>query len=65
VLDDVGDTTLARYEGGRWAYLTRAALQVPRGYIPPRDRLNRDAEAAKSTAAAKPAAAGYRPPPTK
>ena len=62
VLDDVGDTTLARYEGGRWAYLTRAALQVPRGYIPPRDRLNRDAEAAKS-AAAKPAA--YGPPPKK
>ena len=56
VLDDVGDTTLARYEGGRWAYLTRAALQVPRGYIPPRDRLNRDSDAAKA-AAARPA--GY------
>ena len=47
----------------------REALQAPRGYAPPRDRLNRDSDAAKSAAAkpaaAKPAAAGYRPPPTK
>jgi ABC-type branched-subunit amino acid transport system substrate-binding protein len=41
-LDDVGDTTLARYENGQWTYHTRQQLQVPRGYVPPRDRLNRD-----------------------
>jgi hypothetical protein len=62
VLDDVGETTLARREGGRWTYLTRAALQVPRGHIPPRDRLNRDSEAAKSAAAKRPA---YGPSPKK
>jgi ABC-type branched-subunit amino acid transport system substrate-binding protein len=49
-LDDVGETTLARYEGGAWRYLTRTALQVPRGYIPPRDRMNRDAEGVKAEA---------------
>jgi branched-chain amino acid transport system substrate-binding protein len=59
-LDDVGETTLARYESGRWVYYTRQALQVPRGYVPPRDRLNRDSEAAKSTATA-----GYGKPTTK
>jgi ABC-type branched-subunit amino acid transport system substrate-binding protein len=51
VLDDVGDTTLARFEGGQWRYFTRAALQVPRGHIPPRDRINRDAEAAQEKSA--------------
>lgn len=50
VLDDIGDTTLARCEGGQWRYLTRAALDVPRGYIPPRDRINRDADGAKAEA---------------
>ncbi len=59
-LDDVGETTLARFENGRWSFQTREALQVPRGYVPPRDRLNRDSEGAKS-AAAKPHA--YGPPP--
>jgi ABC-type branched-subunit amino acid transport system substrate-binding protein len=43
-LDDVGDTTLASYENGAWVYRTRQQLQVPRGYIPPRDRLNRDSD---------------------
>ena len=61
-LDDVGETTLARFENGHWSYQTREAMQVPRGYVPPRDRLNRDSEAAKS-AAAKPSA--YGPPPKK
>jgi ABC-type branched-subunit amino acid transport system substrate-binding protein len=41
-LDDVGDTYLARYESGRWRYISRADLGIPRGYIAPRDRLNRD-----------------------
>jgi branched-chain amino acid transport system substrate-binding protein len=56
-LDDVGDTTLARYEGGAWKYETRSDLQIPKGYIAPRDRLNREAETAagglKATAAKK------------
>jgi len=47
----VGDTTLARYENGRWTYHTRQALQVPRGYVPPRDRLNRDSVKAGAAAA--------------
>jgi branched-chain amino acid transport system substrate-binding protein len=51
-LDDVGDTTLARYEHGRWTFHTRQALQVPRGYVPPRDRLNRDSVKATATAGA-------------
>ena len=61
-LDDVGETTLARYEGGHWSYLTRADLRVPRGEIPPRDRLNRDSDGAKSADAA-PRTTGYGPAP--
>jgi ABC-type branched-subunit amino acid transport system substrate-binding protein len=57
-LDDVGDTTLATYRNGAWTYATRDALAVPRGYVPPRDRLNRDSDAAVA-AAAKP---GYGKP---
>jgi branched-chain amino acid transport system substrate-binding protein len=41
-LDDVADTFLARRENGRWHYLSRADLGIPKGYIPPQDRLNRD-----------------------
>jgi ABC-type branched-subunit amino acid transport system substrate-binding protein len=40
-LDDVGETTLAVFENGRWAYRTREDLEIPRGEIPPRDRINR------------------------
>jgi ABC-type branched-subunit amino acid transport system substrate-binding protein len=40
-LDDVADTYLAKYENGKWKYLSRSELGVPRGYIAPRDRLNR------------------------
>jgi ABC-type branched-subunit amino acid transport system substrate-binding protein len=47
-LDDVGDTTLASFENGAWVYRTRQQLQVPRGYIPPRDRLNRDSDSAQA-----------------
>lgn len=43
VLDDVGETTLAKLEGGKWTYFTREDLAIPKGYIPPRDRLNREA----------------------
>jgi ABC-type branched-subunit amino acid transport system substrate-binding protein len=45
-LDDVGETTLARFESGAWRYLTRQDLQIPRGFIPPRDRLSRGAASA-------------------
>jgi ABC-type branched-subunit amino acid transport system substrate-binding protein len=47
-LDDVADTYLAKYESGRWRYYSREELGIPRGYIPPRDRLNRE----EATAAA-------------
>jgi ABC-type branched-subunit amino acid transport system substrate-binding protein len=40
-LDDVADTYLAKFENGKWRYMSRAELAVPRGYIAPRDRLNR------------------------
>jgi hypothetical protein len=44
-LDDVGDTYLATYERGTWRYASRTDLRVPKGYIAPRDRLNRDQSA--------------------
>jgi hypothetical protein len=43
-LDDVADTYLATYEHGAWKYVSRTDLGIPKGYIAPRDRLNRDAE---------------------
>jgi branched-chain amino acid transport system substrate-binding protein len=54
-LDDVSDTYIAKYENGAWRYVSRRDLGIPKGYVAPRDRLNRDAEAAaagsKTTAA--------------
>jgi len=47
-LDDVGETTLARFGSGTWTYFTREDLGVPRGYIPARDRLNREVAAEKT-----------------
>ncbi len=41
-LDDVADTYLATYKNGSWTYLSRTELGIPKGYIAPRDRLNRD-----------------------
>jgi len=41
-LDDVADTFLARRDASGWTYLSRADLGIPKGYIPPKDRLNRD-----------------------
>ncbi|MFB3777401.1 MAG: ABC transporter substrate-binding protein [Bryobacteraceae bacterium] len=35
-LDDIGEVFLARFEGGRWRYYSREALQVPKGNIPRR-----------------------------
>jgi len=40
-LDDVGDVFLAKFESGRWRYYSREELDIPRGYIPPRDRVSR------------------------
>jgi ABC-type branched-subunit amino acid transport system substrate-binding protein len=40
-LDDVGDVFLARFEKGNWKYYSREDLQIPRGHIPPRDRVSR------------------------
>jgi branched-chain amino acid transport system substrate-binding protein len=48
-LDDLGETTLARLEKGSWTYLTREDLGIPRGYIPPRDRLDRQATTVSAT----------------
>jgi ABC-type branched-subunit amino acid transport system substrate-binding protein len=42
-LDDLGEVFLARFEQGAWRYYSRDDLQIPRGYIPPRDRVSRDA----------------------
>ena len=40
-LDDVGDVFLAKQENGKWKYYSRHELDIPRGYIPPRDRVSR------------------------
>ena len=40
-LDDLGEVFLAKYEKGAWHYFSRQELDIPRGYIPLRDRVNR------------------------
>jgi ABC-type branched-subunit amino acid transport system substrate-binding protein len=40
-LDDLGDVFLARFEEGAWKYHSREELEIPRGYIPARDRVTR------------------------
>jgi ABC-type branched-subunit amino acid transport system substrate-binding protein len=40
-LDDVGEVFLARFEDGEWNFYSREQLQIPRGHIPPRDRVSR------------------------
>jgi ABC-type branched-subunit amino acid transport system substrate-binding protein len=47
-LDDVAETYLAEYQEGAWRYYSREDLKIPRGYIPPRDRLNRDQASASA-----------------
>jgi ABC-type branched-subunit amino acid transport system substrate-binding protein len=42
-LDDVGEVYLARFEKGKWVYHSREDLDIPRGRIPIRDRVSRDA----------------------
>jgi ABC-type branched-subunit amino acid transport system substrate-binding protein len=56
-LDDVADTYIATYHDGRWTYLSRTDLGIPKGYIAPRDRVNREAE---SLAAAAPSHASTK-----
>ena len=42
VLDDAGEVFLARFENGRWRYYSREDLQIPRGYVPMRERTARE-----------------------
>ena len=49
-LDDVADTYLATYEDGEWKYVSRTDLGIPKGYVAPRDRLNRESEVAAAPA---------------
>ena len=40
-LDDVGDVYLAKWENGNWKFYSREDLEIPRDYVPLRDRVNR------------------------
>lgn len=40
-LDDVGDVYMVKRENGKWKFFSREDLEIPRDYIPPRDRVNR------------------------
>ncbi len=40
-LDDIGDVYLAKRENGNWKFYSREDLEIPRDYIPLRDRVNR------------------------
>ena len=40
-LDDVGDVYLVKRENGNWKFFSREDLEIPRDYVPPRDRVNR------------------------
>jgi ABC-type branched-subunit amino acid transport system substrate-binding protein len=48
-LDDMGDVYLAKRQNGKWAFHSREDLEIPRGYIPQRDRANRPVASAGST----------------
>lgn len=47
VLDDAGEVFLGRFENGAWQYYSREQLAIPRGYIPPRERVARGLETAQ------------------
>jgi len=49
-LDDVGDVFLAKREKGDWSFRSRKDLGIPKGYVPPKDRLNRDFSSANPQA---------------
>jgi ABC-type branched-subunit amino acid transport system substrate-binding protein len=40
-LDDVGEVYLAKRENGGWKFYSREDLEIPRDYVPVRDRVNR------------------------
>jgi len=40
-LDDVGDVYLVKRENGDWKFYSREDLEMPRDYVPIRDRVNR------------------------
>jgi len=40
-LDDVGDVYLVKRENGKWKFFSREDLEIPRDYVPLRDRVNR------------------------
>jgi len=40
-LDSLAEVYLAKFENGAWHYHSREDLNIPRGYIPLRDRVNR------------------------
>ncbi|QOY86149.1 ABC transporter substrate-binding protein [Paludibaculum fermentans] len=46
VMDDAGEVFLARFGQGRWKYESRESLQIPRGFVPVRDRTSRGLETA-------------------
>lgn len=46
--DDVGDVFLTKRKNGKWKFYSRKDLKIPRGYIPPRDRVSRPVAAARS-----------------
>ena len=50
-LNDVGDVFLAKFENGDWKYYSREQLDIPRGYIPPRDRVSRSVAETRRTPA--------------
>ncbi len=41
-LDDAGEVYLAKFENGRWRYYSREQMEIPRGYVPPRERTARE-----------------------
>jgi ABC-type branched-subunit amino acid transport system substrate-binding protein len=40
-MDDVGEVFLAKFVNGKWNYYSRSDLEIPKGSIPPRDRVSR------------------------
>jgi ABC-type branched-subunit amino acid transport system substrate-binding protein len=46
-LDDVGDVYLAKRENGEWKFYSREDLEIPRDYIPVRDRVGRSLATAR------------------
>jgi len=46
-LDDIGDVYLAKRENGSWKFYSREDLEIPRDYIPLRDRVGRPLATAK------------------